>query len=141
MGLFNTLKCKFLDHKYYVEKVSDPFEITNIYNSVESQAVNITYKCLNCSHTIIELTKFKLTELYKGENIEILKKLIKEEMLDDGIYNLGNMKLDDILELIDQCKTNYFISFRKQNDDLIAAIIYDDRPKEIGMYNKLNEVI
>lgn len=141
MGLFNTLKCKITDHKYCVDKVSDPFEITNIYNSVESQAVNITYKCLNCSHTIIELTKFKLTELYKGENIEILKKLIKEEMLDDGIYNLGNMKLDDILELIDQCKTNYFISFRKQNDDLIAAIIYDDRPKEIGMYNKLNEVI
>ena len=141
MGLFNTLKCKFLDHKYYVEKVSDPFEITNIYNSVESQAVNITYKCLNCSHTIIELTKFKLTELYKGENIEILKKLIKEEMLDDGIYNLGNMKLDDILELIDQCKTNYFISFRKQNDDLIAAIIYDDRSKEIDLYKNMNEVV
>ena len=141
MGLFNTLKCKFLDHKYYVEKVSDPFEITNIYGSVESQAVNITYKCLNCSHTIIEPTKFKLTELYKGENIKILKKLIEEEMLDDGIYNLGNMKLEDILKLIDQCKANYFISFRKQDDDLITAIIYDDRPKEIGMYNKLNEVI
>lgn len=141
MSLFSALKCKFSDHKYYVEKISDPFEITNIYGSVESQAVNITYKCLNCSHTIIEPTKFKLTELYKGENIKILKKLIEEEMLDDGIYNLGNMKLEDILKLIDQCKANYFISFRKQDDDLITAIIYDDRPKEIGMYNKLNEVV
>lgn len=91
MSLFSALKCKFSDHKYYVEKISDPFEITNIYGSVESQAVNITYKCLNCSHTIIEPTKLKLTELYKGENIKILKKLIEEEMLDDGIYNLGNV--------------------------------------------------
>lgn len=131
MSLFSAFKCKLTGHEYYVEKISDPFEITNIYNSVESQAINITYRCINCCYTIVELTKYKLIELYKGENIEILKKLIEEKMLDDGIYNLGNMKLEDILKLIDQCKSNYFISFRKQNDDLIAAIIFDNRPKEI----------
>ena len=51
------------------------------------------------------------------------------------------MKLEDILKLIDQCKANYFISFRKQDDDLIAAIIYDDRPKEIDLYKNMNEVV
>lgn len=135
MNFLNSLKCKFTDHKFYVEKISDPFEMTNLFG-VE-QAVNITYRCINCGSTILELTKYKMTDLYQNENLKILKKLIEESLLDDGIYNLGELKIEEILELIDICKTDYFISFRKQNNDLIAAIIYDNRPREITNMNNI----
>ena len=129
MSFLNSLKCKFTNHKFYIDKISDPFEMTNLFGI--EQAVNITYKCINCGITSSELTKYKMTDLYKNENLKILKKLIEESMLDDGIYNLGELKIEEVIELIDNCKSNYFISFRKQNNDLIAAIIFDDRPREM----------